>query len=331
MSIERLGLGENVREDEGEVRRSIFEALRGEKKDLSNWPKYLYDARGSELFEKITEQPEYYQTGTELSILENVSEQLLREDTIQLVELGSGSSSKTRAILEAMISQHGSENVEYLPLDVSESAIEEGSSRLERDYPGIGISGYVGDFDGAVEEFLRSLPDRGGSRLVIFLGGTIGNFTPQRRLSFLEGVGSGLRSGDRFLVGVDLVKDVTILEAAYHDPAGVTAEFNRNILNSINNTIGSDFNPSLFEHRAIYNESKARIEMWLVSIRYQEVDLGGNGLSVSFREGEGVRTEISAKFTRQSAANMFEGSGMRLLYLYTDDRQLFGLALGEPE
>ena len=314
-----------------DVTGDIYEGLTRSPKDISPWPKYLYDSRGSELFEEITEQPEYYQTRTELSMLEKLSGDIVSGgDFGELVELGSGSSSKTRAIIDAMLGSSDT-TISYVPLDVSESAVEEGTESLGKDYQGLSVSGYVGDFDGAVGEFLASLPEGNGNRLVIFLGGTIGNFTPLRREGFLEGVRYGLRRGDRFLVGVDLVKDITTLESAYDDSAGVTAAFNRNVLSAINDRIGSDFDPLLFDHKAIYNKEETRVEMWLISTRDQEINLGEGGLSVHFSKGEGVRTEISTKFTRETASNMFEGSGLELVELYTDRDSLFGLALGKPE
>lgn len=334
ISVNRFHSGSSDSSDspsESGTRHRIFDALTGETKDLSAWPKYLYNAKGSEIFERITEQPEYYQTRTELSMLRDFAGEITEGGIRELVELGSGSSSKTRALLEAMVENHGIENIRYLPLDVSERAVEEGADSLEQDYPGIEIRGYVGDFDGSVGEFLSSISRSSGGRLIIFLGGTIGNFTPSRRKEFLEGVRSGLAQDDRFLVGVDLVKDVSILESAYNDSAGVTSEFNKNVLASINEMIGSDFDPELFEHRALYNGEESRIEMWLFSTKDHDVDLGDGELRIHLSKGVGIRTEISAKFTVESVHDMFEGSGMRLVELYTDERELFGLALGGPE
>lgn len=314
------------------VMEDIYEGLTTEPKDLSAWPKYLYNSEGSELFEKITEQPEYYQTRTELSMLRHFSKDIVEGGGFrELVELGSGSSSKTKALLEAMMHNTIFGGIRYVPLDVSASAVEDGAEDLKREYPELDISGYVGDFDGVVGDFLSSLPEGYGDRLVIFLGGTIGNFTPERRKEFLAGVRSGLRTCDRFLVGVDLVKDISTLESAYDDAAGVTAAFNKNVLSAINEKIGSSFDPSLFEHKAVFNEEESRIEMWLISREKQEINLGDPGLFIYFREGEGVRTEISTKFTRESASSMFEGSGMRLVELYIDPDNLFGIAIGEPE
>lgn len=318
-------------EESGTV-KDIHNGLNSTPKDLSLWPKYLYNSVGSDLFDEITEQIEYYQTRTELAILREFSEKIVGgSDLGELVELGSGSSRKTIVLVEEMIKRYGWTNVRYVPLDVSKKAVEEGTDSLKYNYPGLDICGYIGDFDGSVEEFLSSLPRGFGNRIVILLGGTIGNFTPQRRKEFLESVRASMTIGDRFLVGVDLVKDTKTLESAYDDAAGVTAAFNKNILSSINESIGSEFEPELFEHQVFYNEEEARIEMWLISKEEQEIALGSPALSAHFSKGEGVRTEISTKFTRASASNMFEGLGMRLIELYTDPDELFGIALAKPE
>lgn len=326
VEIHHLGFS-NI--DSQAMARDIYKGLSSSPKDLSPWPKYLYDARGSELFEEITSQPEYYQTRTELSILEDLSEEIVAEGGFgELVELGSGSASKTRALLDPM--SRSGRQVRYTPLDVSESALEESAYRLLREYPGLKVAGFVGDFDGRVGSFLSSLPYSDHPRLIIFLGGTIGNFTPEQRANFLEGIRSGMRPGDRLLLGLDLVKDTRILEAAYDDAAGITASFNKNLLSAVNNSLDADFDLDLFLHRAVFDEENQRMEMWLESLTAQKVRLGLPGARVFFSSGEGVRTEISNKFTRQRIEQIFEGSGLSLLNLYSDDNELFGLALASP-
>jgi L-histidine N-alpha-methyltransferase len=176
----------------------------------------------------------------------------------------------------------------------------------------------------------RPRSPNGLRRLVIFLGGTIGNFTPEKRREFLGRLRSGLEEGDHLLVGIDLVKDARVLEAAYEDTAGVTARFNKNLLSVLNRKLAGEFDPELFDHRATYNSEESRIEMWLDSRVEQRVPVAALGLEVPFEEGEGVRTEISTKFTPESVAEAFEEAGLRLLDLYTDEEDLFGLALGEP-
>ena len=310
--------------------------LLSEPKDLSPWPKYFYDERGSKLFEEITALPEYYQTRTEAGLLMEKAPGIFeRTGSRELVELGSGAASaKTRALLDAMAANAcdgsgGPAAIHYVPLDVSESALKDNAKTLLDEYPQLCVSGFVGDFEGSLEPLLARPPWPGG-RPVAFLGGTIGNFTPEGRRAFLRRLRAGLREGDHVLIGVDLVKYPRVLEAAYEDSAGVTAEFNKNLLRVINRELGASFDPDLFEHRALYDAEKARVEMWLHSKVEQEVPVGALDLSVSFRAGEGVRTEISAKFTRESAAGMFAEADLELVELYTDPDGLFGLALGRP-
>ncbi|MCA1729343.1 MAG: L-histidine N(alpha)-methyltransferase [Actinobacteria bacterium] len=310
-----------------EMVRDVRAGLLGVPKDLSPWPKYFYDERGSELFEEITALPEYYQGRAELSILCEAADELVsRARPRKLIELGSGSASKTRALLDAMQKTGGT--VRYVPLDVSEGALRESTKRLPEEYPGLEISGFVGDFDHSLARILGSPGD--GGRLVIFLGGTFGNFTPRRRRSFLDEVRSGLREGDHLLLGVDLVKNARTLEAAYDDVAGVTARFNKNLLEVLNERLGGKFDPDLFVHRAVYNARERRIEMWLFSEVEQTVEIAGLGLEASFGAGEGMRTEVSYKFTREGVDRTFDESGLALLDWRTDKLGLYGLALGGP-
>lgn len=317
--------------DGDQIRREMRLGLLASPKDLSPWPKYFYDAEGSRLFEEITELPEYYQTRTELSILKERSREIIQTTgSRELIELGSGSSSKTRALLDALLDSEADRIPRYVPLDVSESALRESSERLAVEYPELEIRGYVGDFDTSLGWLLGGpeSANSAGGRLVIFLGGTIGNFTPGKRRGFLREIRAGLRPGDHLLIGVDLVKDREILEAAYDDPAGVTARFNKNMLVVLNERLGASFDPDLFDHRAIYDEQETRIEMWLDSRTAQEVPVPGAELTAGFEEGEGMRTEISTKFTPESATRMLEEAGLTPLYLHTDEQALFGLALG---
>lgn len=322
---------EEPTDEAAEMARNVRAGLTSEPKDLSPWPKYLYDAAGSRIFEEITDQPEYYQTDAELSILQERGAEIVRRANCrELVELGSGSASKTRALLDATIEAHG-DNVRFVPLDVSESALRESADALLRDYPGLEITGYAGDFDRSLSDFFGLLPDTDDARLFILLGGTIGNFIPEARQSFLQQLRDGLRPRDHFLLGVDLVKDARTLEAAYNDAAGVTAKFEKNLLLSLNEQLGADFAPDLFEYRAIYNSEEARVEMWLYSKREQEIRFTDPEFTVSFAAGEGMRTEISSKFTLETAARTFEDAGLTLLDLYTDADGLFGAALGRRE
>jgi L-histidine N-alpha-methyltransferase len=319
-------------EDPEQMAKDVRVGLLSVPKDLSPWPKYFYDERGSKLFEKITALPEYYQTRTELSILEEKAPRIVtRTRCRELVELGSGSASKTRTLLDAMTAFEGEDSVRYVPLDVSESALIGSAERLLEEYPALEISGFVGDFELSLERLLaHSRRANESRRLVVFLGGTIGNFTPERRREFLSTLRAGLKKGDYVLVGVDLIKDPRVLEAAYADIVGITAAFNKNLLNVINRKLGGEFDPELFIHRAVYNERASRIEMWLDSRVEQEVLVAALDLTVLFDAGEGMRTEISTKFTPESVDNSFHEAGLQLLDLYTDDKNLFGLALGKP-
>ena len=316
--VDPEGMAENVRA-----------GLLSRPKDLSAWPKYLYDERGSELFEEITELPEYYQTRTEAAILAARSREIVeRTRCRELVELGSGSASKTRVLLDAMAAEEA-DPFRYVPLDVSESALEGSARRLLEEYPRLEIRGFVGDFEGPLERvFSGDEGGEAGGRLVIFLGGTIGNFTPEKRREFLGKLRAGLREGDHLLVGTDLVKDPSVLEAAYDDAKGVTAEFDKNLLRVLNKKLDASFDPDLFEHRSVFNREQSRIEMWLHSQVAQKVPVRALDVEVEFAGGEGMRTEISTKFTLESARRMFGEGGFELSELYTDPDDLFGLALG---
>lgn len=307
--------------------QDVREGISSTPKDLSRWPKYFYDAEGSKLFEEIMELPEYYQTRTEYAILEDrAGEIIARTGARELIELGSGSASKTRALIEAMLDT--GKPARYVPLDFSESALVESGERLLAEYPELEIRGYVGDFDKSLRSLLSGSENHDGERLVIFLGGTIGNFLPDERREFLSEIKNGLNAGDHVLIGVDLVKDPKILEAAYDDASGTTARFNKNMLNVFNTRLGANFDPDLFTYRATYEARAQRIEMWLDSNQKQEINVPALDNEVRFEEGEGMRTEISTKFTLDSTARMFDESSLKLLELYTDENNLFGLALG---
>jgi L-histidine Nalpha-methyltransferase len=288
-------------------------------------PKYFYDDRGSELFERITELPEYYPTRAEQSILDDVGGEIVElVQPEELVELGPGSARKTNALLDPM---HESGRARrYVPVDVSESALEECAGRLADEYERLAIHGIVGDF----EHHLDRVPRNGDRRLIAFLGGTIGNFDAGQRQSMLQKVREQLGSNDRLLVGTDLVKDRERLEAAYNDSEGVTAEFNRNVLNVINSNLAADFEPELFEHRAVYDDERQWIEMRLLAGEAHTASIDALGLKVSFSAGEHIRTEISCKFTEDSLEREYAGAGLELLDVYTDPERLFALSLAGP-
>lgn len=290
MTPPRIDVHVNAADLTAGLARDVAKGLTGNPKTLP--PKYFYDARGSALFEQITRLPEYYPTRAERALLAAHAGQAAKLASAgTLVELGSGSSEKTRLLLDAMSATGGIHH--YVPVDVSRSALGAAAASLHREYPGLRIHGLVVD----IEHQLHLLPAH-GARLVAFLGGTIGNQTPAERHRFLGELRAGLGPDDSLLLGVDLVKDPARLVAAYDDAAGVTAEFNRNVLHVINRELDADFAPEAFAHVAVWEEEREWIEMHLRSRKAQTIRLGALDMDVSFRVGEHVRTEISAKFRR---------------------------------
>jgi L-histidine N-alpha-methyltransferase len=285
-------------------------------------PKYFYDARGSELFDEITALPEYYPTRCEREILNRHAPRIV-EGAEELVELGSGTASKTRALLYAMAGNGRLRR--YVPFDVDESVVEVSAAELVELYPGLGVHGVVGDFGRDLERV-----PAGERRLVAFLGGTIGNLYPAERAGFLARLRGLMGPSDRLVLGTDLVKDRAVLEAAYNDSAGVTAEFNRNVLRVVNAGLGADFDPEAFEHVAFFDEANSWIEMRLRSVGDQTVTIPGADLTVALADGEEIRTEVSTKFTRATVERELRQAGLRLDAFLTDDRDLFGVALGSP-
>jgi L-histidine Nalpha-methyltransferase len=287
-------------------------------------PKYFYDDRGSELFDEITSLPEYYPTRCERAILNRRAPEIVEiTGARELLELGSGMASKTRALLFAMAGAGTLER--YLPMDVSELVVERCASELVEMYPGLTVHGVVGDF----EQHLEYVPDA-KRRLVAFLGGTIGNLYPDERAPFLRDI-RGLMGRDGWLVmGTDLVKDVAVLEAAYNDSAGVTAEFNRNVLRAINRELDGDFDVDSFEHVAFWNELDSWIEMRLRVRGEQHVTIEGADLELDLADGEEIRTEVSTKFTRERLEEELAGAGMELEAFFTDEDGMFGLSVARP-
>jgi L-histidine N-alpha-methyltransferase len=286
-------------------------------------PKHFYDARGSELFSQICELPEYYPTRTETKILEERAAEIIASTGAgEIVELGSGSSDKARILLDAMAAAGTLRR--YVPLDVSESVVREAAHGLVADYDDLQVHGLIGDF----ERHLERVPAGSGvPRLVALLGGTIGNFLPDSRRGLLRKISSLLGPEDRLLLGTDLVKDPEVIEAAYDDPQGVTAEFNRNVLHVINRELGADFSPEMFDHVAFFDRRHEWIEMRLRARVPQTVQIASLSLCVEFAAGEELRTEISAKFTRSRLERDFASAGLRLDSWYTDEDELFALSL----
>ncbi len=300
----------------------VAEGLSSPQKELS--PKYFYDQRGSELFEAITRLEEYYPTRTERALLEAWMPSLIRRlGSRALVELGAGSAEKSRVILDAMRSAGTAEL--YVPIDVSATFLSQTAARLRREYPRLTVEPAIAD----ISEDLN-LPRRvPHPALYAFLGSTIGNFYPPAAIRLLGRVRAAMEPGDRFLMGVDLRKDVARIEAAYNDAEGVTAAFNRNMLLVLNHELGADFDPAAFDHLAFYEPEAHRIEMHLVSRGAQLVTVPGVG-AIRFDAGESLRTEISCKHDRESVAQLFEAAGLEIEAWRSDPESLFALVVGAP-
>jgi L-histidine N-alpha-methyltransferase len=287
-------------------------------------PKHLYDARGAELFDRICDLPEYYPTRTERAILHRYADLIVcRTGMAELVELGSGTAAKTRVLLSAM--EQADTLWRYVPFDVAEQVVRDCAGALADEYPEMAIHGIVGDFERHLPEVPP--PEPGRPRVVAFLGGTIGNFPPGARRRFLRALARLLSPGDYLLLGTDLVKDIDVLEAAYDDADGVTAEFNRNVLHVLNRELDADFPTEHFEHVAFFDPDREWIEMRLRARRACHVRIAALDLEIEFARGEELRTEISAKFTRKRVQADFAASGLELAEWFTDDEQLFALSL----
>jgi L-histidine N-alpha-methyltransferase len=288
-------------------------------KELS--PRYFYDERGSQLFEEITALPEYYPTRSERAILEDRAAEICAAagGPTTLIELGSGSAAKTRILLDAM--RECGRLEAFAPVDISEEITRQTANAVASEY-GITVHGLVCDF----ERDLERIP-LAGPRVIALLGGTVGNFEPQQRASFLARIANLLGDGDHFLLGTDLVKDRARLEAAYNDSAGVTAEFNKNVLAVLNNELGANFDLDAFEHVAVWDEDNLWVDIRLRSLADQVVDVPALEMRVSFERGEEMRTEISTKFLREGLAGIYAEAGLELVEWWTDPEGLFGLSL----
>ncbi len=309
----------------GDARRALhLEVLaglceEGRPKELS--PKWLYDERGSQLFDEITRLPEYYPTRREREILQAHAGDIARASGADtLMELGSGSSEKTRLLLDAM--RRTGKLRRFVPFDVSETFLRQAAEAVAGEYPGLYVHAVVGDF----ERHLGRLPT-GGRRLVAFLGGTIGNLKPAERARFYAELAEGMEPGEGLLLGTDLLKERKRLFEAYNDSAGVTAEFNRNVLRVLNRELGADFEPEAFEHLAPFDEENGWVEMRLISRHAQAVRLPALERSVHFAEGEVLRTEVSCKFRLEQVEAELARAGLRLEARWTDAAGDFALSL----
>ncbi|MFP5362625.1 MAG: L-histidine N(alpha)-methyltransferase [Thermoleophilia bacterium] len=309
--------------DERTLADDVLDGLTRPLKELP--PKHLYDARGSELFDAICELPEYYQTRTERLILETHADEIAdMTGAVELVEPGSGSATKTRVLLDAMA--RAGTLARYVPLDVSATTVHAVAALFAEEYPGLSVHGVVGDF----ERHLGHLPAAAGPRLVPFLGGTIGNFPPGSRRRMLRSLAAVLGDDGYLLLGTDLVKDPHVIEAAYNDSAGVTAQFNLNVLHVLNRELEADFDVAAFEHVAFFDREREWIEMRLRATRPQHVRIEALDLDIDFANREEMRTEISAKFTPARLRADLAASGLELVELLTDPDELFALSLARP-
>ncbi|WP_405134754.1 L-histidine N(alpha)-methyltransferase [Nocardia sp. NBC_01388] len=303
------------------LRSDVRRGLTAEPKWLP--PKWFYDARGSELFEQITQLPEYYPTRTERALLEQVVGEIAKIAQAEvLVELGAGSAAKTRLLLEALTAEGPLKT--YVPQDVSVAALSASANEVATEFPGLSVHGVVSDFTATLD----NLP-RGGRRMIAFLGGTIGNLVPAERAQFLADVHEVLEPGEQLLLGAGLVIDPAVLVPAYDDAAGVTAEFNRNVLHVLNARLGANFVPEKFAHIALWDAENEWIEMRLEATEAVSVTIADLELSVDFAAGEQLRTEISAKFRRDGLENELAAAGFATERRWTDSQERFALWLAE--
>jgi L-histidine N-alpha-methyltransferase len=318
-----------VRLADAPAAESFAEAVR---RGLESSPKslpcqYFYDEAGSELFERICEQPEYYVTRAEDSILREHAPAMVAGwfRAPVMLELGSGSSSKTRRLIGAALGTYG--ELHYVPIDVSPTILEASARGLVRDFPRLRVTGYAGDYRHALKALAGQI-DR--PKLLVFLGSSLGNYEPGVAVGLLGAIARSLGPADRLLLGTDLVKDPVTLEAAYDDALGVTAAFNRNLLARINRELGADFDLDRFAHEARYRADLARVEMHLVSRCDQAVRVPGAGLVAAFRAGESIHTESSHKYTPETLADLARRSGFAEETAWTDPRGAFRVQCWRP-
>jgi L-histidine N-alpha-methyltransferase len=305
-----------------QMRADAVTGLQGEEKSIP--PVWFYDERGSRLFEEITQLPEYYPTRAERALLEEYAPaiaEISKADT--LVELGAGACDKTRVLLSAL--QEAGTLARYVPFDVSDGFLRDAATTLSDEFGTLDIHLVIGDF----HQHLAEIPTE-GRRMVAFLGGTIGNLNPAQRARFLFDLNCTMSSDDSLLLGTDLVKDRRRLVAAYDDAAGVTADFNRNVLHVLNEQLGGDFDPTHFRHVALWNEEEQWIEMRLRAKEATEISLAGAGITVRFDEGEDLLTEISAKFTPDKVKEELHEAGFVLEDMWGADEGEFLLTLAHP-
>ena len=311
-----------------QIASAVCEGLVSRPKWLPSW--LFYDAAGSQLFNQITELPEYYLTRTERSIFAARAEQIIGlaagADAVRVVELGAGSADKTRLLLTAAVNRQ--DTVFYEPVDVSESALEEAQERIEREIPGVLVTPRVEDYTKGLELDSASFGER---RLVLYIGSSIGNFEPEEAEALLKNVHAALAPGDSLLLGVDLAKDEATLLAAYDDAAGVTAAFNLNLLTRLNRELGANFDEEAFAHRSVWNAAQSRIEMHLVSRKRQKVRIPALDLKIDFASGESIHTENSYKYRPGQVEALLSKAEFTPAATWMDDQQRFAVCLARVE
>ncbi|HKR01679.1 MAG TPA: L-histidine N(alpha)-methyltransferase [Pyrinomonadaceae bacterium] len=317
----RLVIHNLVRE---EARASFADEIRAglSARPKHLYPKYFYDALGSQLFEAICLLPEYYLTRAENEILSRYADAIVNEvsaEKVTLLEMGSGSASKTRLLIEALLRRQG--ELLYIPVDISASALETSSRVLLQSYPALRIDAYASDYYDALRALKQE--QRPGRTLALFLGSNIGNFDPEEAHTFLRALRGVLREGDALLLGADLRKEARVLEDAYDDPLGVTSSFNLNQLVRINRELGADFDLRAFRHRVIYNEAAGRVEVYIESLREQTVSIRRLGMEIRFAEGERIHTENSHKYDLEGLSELATATGYARARTWLDEREQF--------
>ncbi len=300
-----------------EIRKDVLFGLSLPQKSIPS--KYFYDDIGSQLFERICGLPEYYPTRTEISILESYAPSIMSffaDEKADLVELGCGSDIKIRKLLNGSGKIH---NTRYIPVDISANCLKTAAQRLRRDYRQLQVYGIIADFT----RHLKFLPSN--RKMIVFLGGTFGNFSNSEGIRLLQSFAEAMNSGDRLLIGIDMLKPLPVLEAAYNDNDGVTARFNLNILNHLNHRLGANFNIDNFEHRAFFNGEMERIEMHLEAKRDMEIRISDLNMVVRIKKGETIHTENSHKYSHRSATEQFIKAGLEPLAWHTDEKNWFSL------
>lgn len=302
------------------IRREIIQGLLSQQKYISS--KFFYDEKGSKLFEEITQLPEYYPTRTEKSILKKIAPELMFDiKDIDIIELGSGDCSKINILIDS-IKKENLESINYIPVDVSLSAIQDSAENLVELYPNLSVKGLVADFINQID-----LLPNDKKRMFCFLGSTLGNFTEDISQRFLKELSSNMNKGDSFLLGVDLVKPLQVLHDAYNDSKNVTANFNKNILNVINELIESDFNEADFEHKAFFNEDESRIEMHLIAKKEVIIKTPFHNSEIVIQKGENIHTENSYKYSQEMIKSIEKSTKLKINQLYTDENNWFALIL----